>query len=128
VRDIVFPSLTRVYWSSSHDFTIDTAHLIHGLSAHAPHLDDLTICCARFKSPTPSLVSPIVSLKRYALHNWDSQGSMAKLTSSGWSGPFTTGGATYFAQEYSDCRLLPLGCILLQNMTFKLRRELLGIA
>ena len=40
----------------------------------------------------------------------------------------TTGRAAYFAQEYSDCRLLPLRCILLQNMTFKLRRDLLGIA
>ena len=66
VRDIGFPSLKRVYWSSSHDFTIDTAHLIHGLSAHTPHLDDLTICCARFESSTPPLVSPIASIKRYA--------------------------------------------------------------
>jgi len=39
---------------------------------------------------------------------------------------YTTGRATYFAREYSDCRLLPLDCILLQNMTFKLRQDLLG--
>ena len=39
----------------------------------------------------------------------------------------TTGRATYFAREYSDCRLLPLHCVSLQNMTFKLRRYLLGI-
>ena len=41
---------------------------------------------------------------------------------------FTTGRATYFARQYSDCRLLPLHYIPLENMTFKLRRNLLGIA
>ena len=40
----------------------------------------------------------------------------------------TMGMATYFARQYSDCRLLPLNCVLLQNTTFELRRNLLGIA
>ena len=44
-----------------------------------------------------------------------------RIRTTGRAAYFSTGRATYFARQYSDCRLLPLRRILLQNMAFKLR-------